>query len=338
MDRLHLKRWSMGLDDDAFARALATVGLLLADSSVRPQAPRHVTAGNAGGRGSRLLWQLPTGDLARAISARDAATRWSKIRAENANPIRLTLVDSPVLELSIWSRWLARITEIDGLCIAPEPAFNGRSEWRLPFTVATLASDAMVARLRDQRRFDPENWPFRFVTAGRAHDRCEMLMLSLPIAAALAALLQSGLRLRATVVMVTGLGGDSIESAWPLVAAIAARVSASGVAVVPPGNPQRLADQVNALCFDLSHNTPIDAALAHNFGRDTQLFGNRELIDASQVSAQVEKLGKRVQALATDAAFPLSGKSRALLTHGATPWPRRHPRLSFNMRAARPVP
>ena len=159
MDRLHLKRWSMCLDDDAFARALATVGLLLADRSVRPQATRHVAAGNAGGRGARLLWQLPKGDLATLISARDAANRWSKIRAEHANLIRLTLVDSPVLELAIWSRWLARIAEIDGICIAPEPAFNGRSEWRLPFTVATLATDAVAVPLRERRRFDPEHWP-----------------------------------------------------------------------------------------------------------------------------------------------------------------------------------
>lgn len=322
MDRLHLKRWSMDLDDEAFARALATVGLLLADNTVRPQeVPRHVAAGNAGGHGARFQWQLPKGDVAGVISARDAATRWSKIRSENANPIRLTLVDAPAPELAIWSRWLGRITEIDGLCIAPQPAFNGRSEWRLPFTVATLASDAVALPLRDQRSVDPENWPFRFVTAGRANDRCEILVLSLPIAAALAAVLQSGLRLRATLVTVAGLGGDSMESAWPLVIAIAARVSASGVAIVPRGDAQRLADQVNAMCFDLTHNFPIDAALLRNFGRDTQLFGNCELIDASQVSAQVEKLGERVQALATDAAFALSGKSRALLTHRALPSP-----------------
>ena len=321
MDRLHLKRWSMDLDDDAFARALAAVGVLRADRTVRVLTPKHVAAGNAGGLGSRLLWQLPTGDLSSAISARDAADQWSRIRSESANPIRLTLIDSPVHELAIWSRWFATITEIDGVCIAPEPAFKGRSEWRLPFTVATLATDAVAVPLLERRRFEPEHWPFRCVTAGRTHDRCEILVLSLPIAAALAALLQSGLRLRATLVIVAGLGGDSMESAWPLVTAIAARVSASGVALIPSGDPQRLADQVNALCFDLSHNTPIDAALAHNFGRDAQLFGNRELIDASQVSAQVEKLGKRIEALPSDATFALGGRSRALLTHGARPSP-----------------
>jgi hypothetical protein len=229
----------------------------------------------------------------------------------------LTLIDSPAHELATWSRWFARITEIDGLCITPEPAFKGRSEWRLPFTVAALESDAMALPLRDRRSFDPEYWPFRYATAGRAHDRCEILVLSLPIAAALTALLQSGLRLRATLVMVAGLGEDSMESAWPLVTAIAARVSASGVALIPPGDPQRLADQVNAMCFDLTHNFPIDAALCRNFGRETQFFGNRELIDASQVSAQVEKLGKRIEALPSEATFALGGRSRALLTHGA---------------------
>lgn len=321
MDRLHLKRWSIDLDDHAFARALAAVGVLRADRTARVLTPSHLAAGNAGGVGSRLLWQLPTGDLTGAISSRDAATHWSKIRSECANPIRLTLIDSPVLELAIWSRWLATITEIDGLCIAPEPVFKGRSEWRLPFTVSTLASDALAVSLRERRRFDPANWPFRFVTAGRAHDRCEILVLSLPIAAALAALLQSGLRLRATLVMVAGLGGDSMESAWPLIVAVAARVSASGVAIAPPGDAERLADQVNSLCFDLSHNAPIDAALWQAFGRAAQLFSSRELIDASQVSAQVEKLGKRIEALPSGATAALGGRSRALLTHGARPSP-----------------
>ena len=90
---------------------------------------------------------------------------------------------------------------------------DGRTDWRWPFTLATLPGDALAEPLAALQSQFPPSWPFRFATAGRDDPRIEVLVIGAGAGEALSRLLASGLRLRCCLVIVAGLGTDSPSTA-----------------------------------------------------------------------------------------------------------------------------
>ena len=315
MGRLFLTQWSMTLGDDEFGEALAALGMLEGRATANASMP-HLAADAAAGRGTRVAWRLPDGMAKVSLTAEQALAGWREFQRSQQRPYRFTVTGDSVAALTIWAAWLRRLTDVDGVCIAPSPALAGAAQWKLPFTLAAFADDPLTEPFRALRQFDPPGWPFKFVAADRNHDRCEILFISQPVAAALSALLGSGLRIRARIVIVAGLGADSIESAWPLISAIATRVSAAAFGIINERGAfgaEQAARQLNALCFELAHNAPIDAAFALSFGRDAVFYANADFVQASQVSAQIEQLADRLEQLPASAAVELKARTAGRL-------------------------
>ncbi|TAG45377.1 MAG: hypothetical protein EAZ30_15845 [Betaproteobacteria bacterium] len=330
MDRLFLTQWGMALSDDEFAQALAALGMLEGRTDGDQSTP-HLAADAAAGRGTRIQWRLTADTAATSLSAQQALSAWRHFHGARQRPYRFTVAGQSIAAQTLWAAWLRRITDVDAVCIAPSPALAGAAQWKLPFTVSALEGDSIAEPFRVLRQFDPPDWPFEFVAADRNHDRCEILFISESVAAALTTLLASGLRIRARFVIIAGLGNDSIDSAWPLLSAIAARVSAAGIGLIDtrealaPRSIDETARQLNAMCFELSHNAPIDAAFALAFGRNATLYANAEFIAASQTSAQIEKLAERLEQMPASAAIDLGEPAVHRLTKRAGPPPSPQP-------------
>lgn len=189
-------------------------------------------------------------------------------------------------------------------------ASDGRNAWQWPFTLATLPGQPLAEAFASRQQRLPVPWPFRLATASRDTPHVEVLVIDAPAAQALAQWLGSGLRLRACLVVVAGLGDDTPAQALPLLHALAARVGAEGIAAMAPRQPgpDGAAAWTDALCATgeaLAHDLPLDMALAQGLGPGLLLMG-RDLAQLSSLSRQLVSLGQRIEALPADTELPLS--------------------------------
>lgn len=193
-------------------------------------------------------------------------------------------------------------------------AADGRTDWRWPFTVATLPDDPLQATLARRQAALPPHWPYRFASASREAARGEVLVIGAGASDALARLLASGLQLRCCLVIVAGLGTDSPRGAAPLLRALVARVRAEGVAVVDSGgSTDAFAARLSEFADQLSHNLPIDVALTLGFNPGALLLLNRDLLTLSHLDTTVAAVTQRLRRLPQTARVLLTRRSASRL-------------------------
>ena len=188
---------------------------------------------------------------------------------------------------------------------------DGRIDWRWPFTMAALPGDPLLAPMAAQQSHLPStSWPFRYREAGRDAARAELLVIGAGVDRALAQLLDSGLALRCGLLIVAGLGRETPAQALPLLRALAARVSAEGVAVVDPGeSPEALVGRLQELAYGLSHNRPLDVALADAFRPGLLLMLGRDLLSVSGLQTTVRQAVQRLRTLPKGMGITLSDRA-----------------------------
>ncbi len=350
MDREHLARWSLDLTDEAFAQALAALGVLTA-------IPRPLLAEAHAPGGWRI--DALAGLFTKALDSKTGVLRWDvpvvpagsaapRVRVASAEAGKSTAVAAPEATAlaALWRDFIAHFPRasdrappgprlavrattrtvgqaiaLAGLLSRPEvgaasvyldetSSSDGRTDWRWPFTLATLPGDALAEPLAALQSQFPSSWPFRFATAGRDDPRIEVLVIGAGAGEALSRLLASGLRLRCCLVIVAGLGTDSPRTAEPLLRALVAGTMAEGVAVLDSGSsPQQFAERLKDFAYELTHNKTLDVALTQAFGPGGLLLLNRDLLALSHLDASVGRMSERLRRLPRDAEVQLSERS-----------------------------
>ena len=378
MNREHLARWSLDLADEAFGPALAALGVLtaiprrlLADAygpnGWRIDALAGLFAKALEGNAGVLRWELPTvpfrratphirvasADVGKSVAvpapeATDLASAWRNFMAsfQRAN---YRAPQGPRIAIRTTARTVGPAMALAAVLAHPEvgaasvyldEAFpsDGRTDWRWPFTLATLPGDLLAEPLALLQQQFPQSWPFRFATAGREDPRIEMLVIGAGASEALSRLLASGLRLRCCLVIVAGLGTDSPRTAEPLLRALVARTAAEGVAVLDSGSsPQQFAERLNRFAYELTHNKTLDVALTEAFQPGgLLLLLNRDLLALSHLDETVGRMSGRLRRLPRDTEVLLTTSSFDLL--GLPRSSMRAPTPRMTSRAAPPEP
>ena len=348
MDRGALGKWGLDLTDEAFAQALAALGAMAAlpnaqlaqahdASGWRISALAELVAQASTDNAGVLPWLMPAmtlrGDLPRIalrsagarslVSApaakqltglwRSALTTLSQAGNINGHGPRIAVQTKPAntAQAMVLMPWLTR-PEVGAASVYLADAFaaDGRTDWRWPFTIATLPGDPLANELAVLQQQFPPNWPYRFGTTSRTQSHVEVLLISAGASDALGRLLASGVRLHCCLVLVAGLGLDTARTAEPLLRALAARVSAEGVAVLEPdGSPQQFAERLMQAANALTHNQPMDVALTQAFRPGVWLLLNRDLLAISQLDAAVARVTRRLRRLPPDTEVELSQRS-----------------------------
>lgn len=348
MNREHLAGWSLELADEAFPEALAALGALTAlppaklaaafgPDGWRPDVLAALLDGAVSGSGV-LHWTLPTAPPRLRITPAGAARPlaepapegdvlvevWREFltglrRRDDAWRMRLRIAVRMKSGAAAGSMALASLLahpQVHAAGIYMDEAFasDGRTDWRWPFTIATLPDDPLTAPLAALQQQFPPVWPFRFISAGRDHPRVEVLVIGAAAHNALTRVLESRLRLRCCLVIVAGLGSDSPRTAEPLLRALAAKLEAEGVAVLEAGtSPQDFAERLKHFAYELTHNKTLDVALTEAFRPGLLLLLNRDLLSVSHLDTSVGNMAQRLRKLPQGAEVTLSERAFAHL-------------------------
>jgi hypothetical protein len=347
MDRQGLAAWSLELSDEDFACALAALGVLAALGREAGDAMHRdgrwqlgtlpVLFGQAMKDDRILAWRLLSSQpgvrslrvnfaaLGRPASrmtppeAAALAAIWRDFIggvAHGGGPkfgprLALRGAGRDAAAIMAWAPWLAR-PEVGAASVYLGDAFayDGRTDWRWPFTLATLPGDPLTAPLAElQSRFPPD-WPFRYIEASRDTPRVEVLVIGAGAADALARLIGSGQRLRCCLVVVAGLGSEAPEAAEPVLRALVARLTAEGVAVLASGtSTAEFADRLNHFAYEMTHNQPLDVALVLAFAPGAQLLFNGDLLKISRLDEALDRVTRRLRALPPKAEVRMTERS-----------------------------
>jgi len=339
MNRHHLGAWSLGVDDEHFVAALAALGVLaafdrtVAGLAVEPQQRQQIAAVDAAGETesvpalvallatiatscatrSLLEWQAPAAPTAGARSpaglrqwpsAAHLADAWKHFTASEPF-VRLVAVDETGNEgqlldfVEALSRDAAHVAGVHRRAPwTPEQP----TQWRWPFTVALLPGDPLGEHLLAGGRDDGRSSEgARFVTASRRTPHVEVLALGQPLPRALARVLETAAPPRCALAVVAGFGPDSPARSAPLVRALAARVQADGVVVVPASSAERLSNALAQLAEKMASGCPLDIALMRSMAPGHVAWLGEKLIEIS------ERAPARQAAAAPRAPLPSGG-------------------------------
>jgi hypothetical protein len=227
--------------------------------------------------------------------------------------------------VKFWDRWelgrtLRRLPEISGLTLEGSRQWPQATAWGLPIAIGSMADDACAQWLLDRDRSAPPNWPFRYAISSRQRDRHQVLVFSKPLVLALAELQASVVRPKCGVVIVNGLGGETVQAAWPLIQDLCERLSASGVLLLAvEQDAVTLAQGVHRLAFELTHDLPIDVAARIAFDNEAVLIGNVSLLKTARISQQVRTLKNRLKQMPRSRSILLSERTVGQLTRARPP-------------------
>ena len=343
IDRQYLAAWSLDLDDAGFAQALAAAGVWTA---ARPGEPLAAPAGSerapaasaasivdllaaAGEQQARdddargrqrsrapLDWQAPPpAALATLPTASVLAAAWSSLVDQVSAGPRLAVRS----RAQGWKTLLPMVHALQQPAVAAASVFvadafaaDGRVDWQLPFRIAVLPDDLLAGSFAEIPAPPQPGWPYRFSVAGRATPRLEVLVFSGSLRHTAARLLHRRSPSRAALVLVLGgidAVGDALEA---LLRVVAAELSAEGVVCIAPradANSDAALPTLQGFADALSHDTPLDVALAHCFGQRVTAFLGGDLLRISALSHSVATLTARLRALPDDAELALSERS-----------------------------
>ncbi len=337
MDRLFLKDWGRGLDDDAFAQALAAAGTRGGGAWTWPYPADPLRReGDV-----RLAWRLAPKDVARLADPQALIARW-RARIARQGPVSLVVKLSQGVDfVERWqfARWLGQLSGVSGVTLESPRAWAPATAWKLPLSIASLPADAASQSLLGYNAGMAPDWPIRHVVADRQQDRHQIIVFSQPLALAWAALQQSPVRPKCCLVLVNGLGDAAPREAAHTMAMLAARLSASGVVVASGGlSPAGFAQAVHQFAFELTHDLPVDVALQAAFGRDALLVGNVSLLQTARFSHQLRLLQVRLDEIPRGQNLRLSTRSIDRLTRGRPRMASFRPEENFRGASAGAVP
>ncbi|HEX2282710.1 MAG TPA: hypothetical protein VHG52_13210 [Thermomicrobiales bacterium] len=322
MNRQDFGFWGIELDADAFARALAAYGVLLAAERLEPVSPsdpgldavtteyatRLQNLFQAERPPSRLplRWNMSAGEptavprnhVAALALAWDQAVQatWHLLRVEvdaswrqgNASPTWI------VEELSRQAVGLASVY-VDA-SLPPEQA--ARTAWTWPLDVGLLSDDAS-RRLRTTLAAD--HWAghlFDLAEIGADHETCNVLLLPFGLRESVTRVLQTPVR--ASCVLLLGELGEPWERARPMLQTIEAHARAGAIGIVRV--PETRRDLwFHELVRELSHNNVgLDVALYLAFRHAALfaaplLFATGRLLDRTLMTEVAASLGRRIE-------------------------------------------
>jgi hypothetical protein len=339
MNRLYFAAWSLDLQDDEFAQALASLGVLAA--------VRHLPGtevGNLFAELPEIKEQFLPNYLAQLFAAvhRDndlLAWRFSPPTSQKHSAVSPQF--SAAILAEAWRQFLTIITgEVElRLALLPKGAVLGAlltcarvlqhpavrassvivtdmfpsdacTEWRWPVTIATLPGDPLAASFEAEQEKLPTPWPYCFTVADRDHARAEILVCSGSLRDTLATVIADRVRRRAALVLlIGGVGPETSTTPEPLFLALAAVLSAEGVAIIEPYTDPLSANLLIALrkvADVLAHNREIDVALQTTFGASITLLANRNLLRLSRLGNTVNDLSLRLKRLPSKTKLTLS--------------------------------
>lgn len=358
MDRQKLNEWSLELGDEAFPAALAALGVLGTLTADRLAGAHDGGEGWLPDALARLIhdaidphsgivpWQLPQQPARSAgprLSVRHAGQRRAASRpapaADELARLWVRLVDglprragratAPRIAVRAPQRDMAQAMAMAqilaqhaaaaaGVFVSTAFPAEGRAEWRWPLTMATLPGDPLGQALAGRQGRVPGDGPIRVQEASREVSRFEILVIGAGLGDALARLLASRLTLRCGLVVVAGLRTEPPGANEALLRALAARVSAQGVAVLDPGSSlQDFAGRLDDFGLQLTHDLGIDQALKEVFGDGALLLAEPDLLERARLDSSVKRATQRLRGMAGGSSLRLSARSLDLLGRGA---------------------
>ncbi|MBK8168675.1 MAG: hypothetical protein IPK64_22230 [bacterium] len=306
MNRDPLAQWSASLTDDEFPMALAALGVLagLAQNEtdqlydptgwrldVLPERFKSALESAAG----LLYWDMLT-PLSSTAGESQIQPTLSNQRASIAFPPAEVLV-------AVWRDFLKRIADptaarsglrlvvpttgkallqaahfasllaypqvgAASVYLTPERFFApmAHTDWRWPFTVATLPDDPLAEPFTQIQQQIPQASPFRLVVTSAQARQAEIFVSSAGAADTVKRLEALEWGISSRLLIVTGLGTTPLAEQMPPLEILAARMAAAGIAMLAPGeSTPRFAERLRGLCDRLLTQQSLDSAFAEVF-------------------------------------------------------------------------
>lgn len=325
MDRQYWAGWGDELDDSEFPPAVAALGVLTAantgfspEDSPASRDPAELLMALDRANDGMLDWRAParragpTGGLSIWPPAAALRVAWRGYRQQGVALRPQGQAPGPRIFLRGGVRHPARAIAFSRLLATAEVGASSvsvsrrwtpssRISWQWPFTVGTLAGDALADPLLAAQASLPAGAAFRLAEVARIDPPVEVLVIGAGVADALVRVLSAHVRLRCALLVVCGFGRDSPETAEPLLRALMQRLSASGVAIAE--GIRDGSDMIRCLmnfAHRLVDNEPIDQALFSGFkGRVVCLLGD-DLLSSSRLESGLAHLSRRLRQLPPD--------------------------------------
>ncbi|MCB2188052.1 MAG: hypothetical protein KQJ78_16655 [Deltaproteobacteria bacterium] len=340
MNRLNFAAWSLELPDEAYAPALAGLGVLAAARRRRKALVRERLASLPGlpapdlpeflsqlfltlpQADGTLTWCFPSPPARNAVPetwppAGSLAEAWRRFRDAAPAEVRLALSRqgaglSPLL--ACYEVLKHPAVGAASVFVADMFASDGRVAWSWPFRLVTLPSDPLAEAFRAEEARLPPSWPYDFGVADREHAQAEILVLSGALWPALSRLRADRLHRRMALSLILGGVGEPWKTAEALVTALAAELSLEGLVFFDPAawegeSPASVVPSLRGLADCLTHNMALDMALTAAFGPTATILANRDLLRLSHLSHTVEHLAVRLKKLPPTSELHLSMSS-----------------------------
>lgn len=339
MDRPSLAAWSLDLNREGYAMALASLGVLAAARSSRkdpvpamleelakapPQFQPGILAQLFQARrkaDDTLAWRYPGAGSGKGAAgrawppARIMAEGWQQFLGITPWGLRLSLMSRGTdLDQLLGCLRTLQHASVGACSVFVGDLFksDGMTDWRWPFTFAALPGDPLAEIFREEQAKLSEPWPYRFVTADRDHSRSEILVCSGTLPDALGRVVRGRLRRRASLVLLLGGLGESRAPSEQLLRTLAAELSAEGVAVLEPPLCVAWVEAMQPLRNfgdALTHNVQLDMALRDTFANGVMTLLNHDLVKLSRLGRAVDNLSARLKRLPKEHAITLSESS-----------------------------
>lgn len=292
MSRYRFGVWGLGLDEDAFAAALAGAGNVHEEPD------------------GRVEFRMPM--LPPILSPAEAAARWT---ASAGNPKQIAVTDAGSFDPLWLASTLQRANPEGGVYFRrDEPAVS--VAWQWPLRIGLFADDA-ATDLRTALHRSSMSGLVQFVEVGREEAECELLLIPCNLRASVERVLAAKAAITADCVIVLGgakIAADRIDA---LMSVLRGEVRTAGVALASVPKPAR-AQWFRAFIANLSHSATIDRALGAA-ARETKIAApllvcSAKLAEAATLRQFVERLGGAMQSASrSDAVLSVSPHSMSQL-------------------------
>lgn len=316
MSRRLFGTWGVNLDDDAFAQALAALGIV--EGTHFPFSPETNTyqrvesllrSATVPVRFSAFVLPAEAQNLwmqAELEPAEIYMQAWQQGMTPGSGNVRLeihTLVpkvevpEFPALDPLWLVEQLSRPAVGASSVFVREGVEGTPIGWNWPLTVGFLPDEGS-RQFRDAIRQSPYSHLFQAIDLAVTARECDLLVLPYNLRTALHAVLGFPTTLHADCVLVLGSFESELSRAYTMIDTLRAEVHTAGVGVMRIPNGRR-ADWFTGMIVQLSHNHPLDVALSAASRNLTgpatplaspYLAASRDLVDLAQLEIYALRL------------------------------------------------